>query len=148
MHKNVLGSLVIVVSAVFLISCSTESNQPNYYRSSTDSSNLVASPTAVVSQSSSIVIYDKNNPLAEPAVDITTIKIDLYNEYGIRRQQAQINEILKEQACSAGGDAVVVIENSDKKYCYAKVVQTQPVINTAAPSTSTSVIPPESATKP
>lgn len=147
MYKKLLNGLVLMLGVTLMVSCSTESSKSSYYRSSADS-NLVASPTAVVYSPSSVVIYDENKPLAEPAEEITTIRVDLYNEYGIRRQEAQVNEMLKEQACSMGGNAVILIESPEKKYCYAKVVHTNPIANNAVSSTSTSAVSPVSVTKP
>ena len=147
MHKKVLTGLMLALSATLIMSCSTESSQSSYNRSSTNS-NLVASPTAVAYSTSNVTIYDQNKPAPSSATDITMIQVDVYNEYGIRRQQAQVNEILKAQACSVGGNAVVIVNNPDKKHCYAKVIHTQPGVNTAAPLTSTLAATPVSATKP
>jgi hypothetical protein len=74
-------------------------------------------------------VFDESNSPTQSSQDIKTIQIDVYNEYGIMRQQAQINEMLKEQACSLGGNAIIILDNrNDKKHCYAEVIQ----INTAA----------------
>ncbi|MES2204104.1 MAG: hypothetical protein V4496_02680 [Pseudomonadota bacterium] len=143
MHTKVLGSFGLVLSATLIVSCSTESSQSGYYRSSADS-NLVASPTAVVYSPANVAIYNANAAHPQSAEDITLIQVDVYNEYGIRRQQAQVNQMLKEQACSLGGNAVVLINNPDKKHCYAQVIQT----NSAAPLPSTLAATPELATTP
>lgn len=146
MHKKVLNSLALVLSTALIMSCSTKSNDPSYYRSSANS-NLVASPTGAIYSPTKITIYDENNASPPSAQVITIIQVDVYNEYGIRRQQAQINEMLKEQACLLGGDAIVIIKNPDKKHCYARVIQTKPAINNEAPSPSTLATTPKSATK-
>ena len=147
MHKKVLSGLALILSAALVASCSTESSKSNYYRSSADS-NLVASPTAVVYSPSSVVIYTPEHLPNESYEVVTTIKVSRYNEFGIKRQEAQVNQLLKEQACSLGGNAVILIESSDKKYCYASVIQTKHTANNAVPSTSTSATNPKSATTP
>ncbi len=123
MHKQVLGSLALILSAALIVSCSTESSKSGYYHLSTDS-NLVASPTAVVYSPSSVVIYTTEHLPNESYDVVTTIKVSRYNEFGIKRQAAQVNQMLKEQACTLGGNAVILIDNTDKKYCYAKIIQT------------------------
>lgn len=128
------------------MSCSTKSTESNYYRSSADS-NLVASPTAVVYSPANISIYNENSAHPQAIEDVTLIQVDVYNEYGIKRQEAQINQMLKEQASSVGGDAVIIKNNSDKKHCYAEVVRTQPATNNAGSLTSTSATTSGSATK-
>lgn len=153
MYKKTLNGLVLVLSTTLIVGCSTDSTSTaEHYRPSATNSNLVASPTAVAYSPSSVVIYDEDKPLTQPAEEITTITVDVYNEYGIKRQQAQVNEMLKEQACSVGGNAVVLIDNPDKKHCYAEVIHVKPIatelVNSAAPSTSTSAINPGLAMKP
>nr|MBP9727249.1 hypothetical protein [Gammaproteobacteria bacterium] len=128
----------------------TPSSQSCYYRSSTDS-NLVASPSAVVYSASSIVIYTPEHMPIEPFEVITTVKIPLYNEYKIRRQQAQVDQMFKDQARSLGGDALILVPHGDKKYSYAKVIRIKPMtaktVNHAESLTSTSAINQASATK-
>ena len=148
MHKKVLSSLALMFSVILITGCSTDSSKSNYYRSSAADSNLVASPTAMAYSPSSIIIYTPGDIPSEPSEVIANIKISHYNEFGIKRQEAQVNEILKEQACSLGGNAVILVDSADKKYCYAQVIQTKPKTNTVAPSTSTLAATPESATKP
>lgn len=121
MKKHLRESIILFTSALIITSCASRSNEPNYYRSSADS-NLVASPTAVVYSPANIIIYNEKNALDEPIEEITVIKVNLYNEYGIRRQQALIDKMLKEQAYSLGGNAIILIKSSDKNNCYAKVV--------------------------
>ena len=147
MHKNVLSSLALTLSAALIMSCSTESSKPSYCQLSTDS-NLVASPAGVVYSPSSIIVYKPAHLPNESFEIVTIIKVSQYNEFGIKRQEAQINEMLKEQAGSMGGNAVIRIETVDKKYCYAQVIRTKHTANHAAPSTSTLAAAPESVTKP
>jgi hypothetical protein len=150
MHKKVLCSFVLALNAVLIVSCSTPSSQSCYYQSPTDS-NLVASPSAVVYSASSIVIYTPEHMPTEPFEVITTVKTSLYNEYKIRRQQAQVDQMLKDQARYLGGDALILVPRGDKKYSYAKVIRIKPMptktANNAGSLTSTSAINQASATK-
>ena len=125
MHKKVLNGLTILAGTMFMISCSTPSPQTQTHPPRTGNS-LVASPTAIAYSPSTVTIYDETMPPTGTIEDISLIQIDVCNEYGIRRQQAQMNEILKEEASSMGGNGVVVIDNPDKKHCYAKIVQVEP----------------------
>lgn len=148
MHKKVLNSLVLMLSASLIASCSTNSQNSGYYRSSSANNNLVASPTAVTYTPASVIIYNANETPTGSVEEITTVQVDLYNEYGIMRQQAQVNQMLKEQACSLGGNAVMLVDNgNDKKHCTAKILQTKPASTTAATNsaslTSTSVTTPK-----
>jgi len=112
---------------------------------------LVASPTPVIYTPTNVKIYDADKAPTQPTTEISVVQVDLYNQYGIKRQKAEVNEMLKAQACSVGGNALILIDNSDTKHCYAEVVQIDPKVastsNNAAPSTSTSATTPISATK-
>lgn len=147
MHKKMLTSLTIITGILLITGCATDSNQSNITPSSSKN-NAVTQSTAIAYSSDNVLIYDKNNAHPQSAEDITMIQVDVYNEYGIRRQQAQVNEMLKQQACLVGGNAVVIVDNPDKKHCYAQVIQTQPILNNEVPSTSTLVANPVSATTP
>lgn len=110
------------ISSGALIACTTPSEEKNYHWSSKES-NLVASPAAVVYSPSNIIILSEKDINQKPIQHIENISVDVYNEYGIRRQKAQIDEILKEKACELGGNAIVIINTPEdtKHYC-AEVV--------------------------
>ncbi len=124
-YKKVLNNLSVVFSSILIMSCSTPSNKSCYYRSSTDS-NLVASPSAVVYSALNIVIYTPEDMPTEPFEIITTIKIPLYNEYGIKRQEARVNQMLKEQARSLGGNALILTPCGNTKHAEAQVIRFSP----------------------
>ncbi len=138
MRKNIHSGLTLLLITCLVASCSSTPNTNNYYTPSKDS-NLVASPTPVVYSPSNIVIFNHNETKPIAAQHIQKIEVDTYNEYGIRRQQAQINELLKKQACSLGGNAVVLIdEPNDDQHCYAEVIHITKTPNSVASSPSTS----------
>lgn len=125
MNTKVFGSVLALLSAGFIASCSTAPTPSDYYQRATPAGHAVASSKAVIySSSSNIVIYNMEEIPTKPFKEISTIQVDLYNEYGIKRQQATINQMLKEEAWSAGGNGLIIIDNpTDRRHCYAKVVQ-------------------------
>ncbi len=87
----------------------------------------------------------------EPFEVITTVKIPLYNQYKIKRQQAQVDQMFKDQARSLGGDALILVPLGDKKYSYANVIRIKPMtaktVNNPGSLPSTSAINQASAAK-
>lgn len=147
MRNKIISGLILIVSSTLMVGCSTKSSESNYYQSSTHN-NLVASPTAVACSPASVNLYNPGYIPNESFDVMTIIKVSQYNKFGIKQQEAQINEILKEQTRSMGGNAAILIESADKKYCYAKIVRYKDTPNNAALMTSISAASPESATKP
>lgn len=145
MLKSSLNTLALIGLTILISSCASQINT-NDKQYTSSNSNLVACPTASVYSPSNVIILNENTPLAQSAQKIKTVEIDLYSEYGIKRQQAQVNEMLKKQAYELGGNAVVVIDKSDAKHWYAEVIRidTTPTWNAKDAATSTST----SATKP
>ena len=109
--------------ASLIVSCATESKSSRFFHSAT-ANNLVASPTAVSYSPANVIIYRNAIALDKKVYKkIAVIKVALYNQYGIRRQQAQINQLLKERAYTLGGDAVLLIQPQTQKYLYAHILR-------------------------
>lgn len=122
MLKNPLNTLALICLTLLMSSCASQSNSNNNHYASSNSS-LVPCPTSSIYSPSNVIILNENNPLTKSAQKIKTIQIDLYSEYGIKRQQAQVNEMLKKQAYELGGNAVVILDESDTKHYYAEVIR-------------------------
>lgn len=146
MLKRSLNTLALSCLTILISGCASQSNSDNYEYAS-GNSNLVACPTSSIYSPSNVIILNENAPLTQSAQKIKTIEIEIYNEYGIKRQQAQINEMLKKQAYALGGNAVIIIDGPNVKHYYAEVVRvdTMPVetIKGVAMSTSTSATSPK-----
>lgn len=137
MKKVLLTSLVVFTS--FIAGCSTESDNSRYFHSAT-ADNLVISPTSVAYSPASVVIYPNQQAVNKLSYEnIAVAKVSLYNQYDIRRQQAQVNQILKEQAHTLGGNAAILLDKQDTKYLYAQIIR----VNPTATSPLTSATPPK-----
>lgn len=117
-----LGSAIIL--AILSSGCTTENH--NYYTTPPMGYNLVASPTSIVYLPYQIEVYDDKHLPTEKYTPIGVASTTQFNEYGIMKQQASIDEALRIQASQMGGDAIIMLPSFDKNMCIAQVIKFDP----------------------
>lgn len=131
--KNFLIYPMLLVS-LLAAGCSTEPNNSKDSPSAA-ANNLALSRTTVTYSPTDVVIYPNQQAVNNVSYEkIAATKIALYNQYDIRRQEAQINQILKKNVRTLGGNGAILLNRKNKKYLYVQIIRVHPIA--VLPSTS------------
>ena len=135
---KLLSLASVIILAIISSSCTTENH--NYYTTPPMGYNLVASPTSIVYLPYQIEVYDDKHLPSGRYKPIGVVSTTKFNEYGIMKQQATVDETLRVQASQMGGDAIIMVPSIDQNMRIAQVVKydakpSKPASEAQAPTT-------------
>jgi hypothetical protein len=130
---KLLSLASVIILAIISSSCTTENH--NYYTTPPMGYNLVASPTSIVYLPYQIEVYDDKHLPSGRYKPIGVVSTTKFNEYGIMKQQATVDETLRVQASQMGGDAIIMVPSIDKNMHIAQVIKYDAKPSKSAPNT-------------
>jgi hypothetical protein len=119
--KIPLARLACVFFMLNLTACTYEVNH-HYPKKPSKADNLVMDTNVVAYYPYNIELYTLDNIPTKPYHFLGEISANQYNEFGIKRQRARINQVLRQEAGELGGDAVIVL-NPKGTINMAEVIQ-------------------------